>query len=323
MTFSILKIKFKPTVEKLIPLLCKSMLTQKILVSIFLFSFIGPLHGEVSAVSKKDSLNYMDCVALGLVEGITEYLPISSTGHLLIANEFLGLNQETPLGFNLSNSNSDFEPQLYNKNFSTVESVYTLKEAAFAYIIIIQAGAILAVIFLYRVAIFNIFLGLIGKNPKGLKLGLLILISFLPAAIIGLALNNWIESQLGDNLIAIAIALFLGAIIMLYTERKRKNIKSGSPIHFKSSEATNDTDRSINELDQLNYKQALSIGFAQCLALWPGMSRSMVTIVGGYWIGLSPKKAAEYSFLLGLVTLSAASFYILITDGALLIKNMP
>ena len=253
----------------------------------------------------------------------TEYLPISSTGHLLIANEFLGLNQETPLGFNLSNSNSDFEPQLFNKNFSTVESVYTLKEAAFAYIIMIQAGAILAVIFLYRVAIFNIFLGLIGKNPKGLKLGLLILISFLPAAIIGLALNNWIESQLGDNLIAIAIALFLGAIIMLYTESKRKNINSGSPIDFKISKATNDTDSLINELDQLNYKQALSIGFAQCLALWPGMSRSMITIVGGYWIGLSPKKAAEYSFLLGLVTLSAASFYILITDGALLIKNMP
>ncbi len=290
---------------------------------ILLFSLCIPLHGEVSPGVKKDNLNYMDCIILGVVEGITEYLPISSTGHLLITNEFLGLNQETPVGFYLSKPNIDLKPKTDNEKSFPIESPYTLKEAAFAYVIIIQAGAILAVIFLYRVTILHIFLGLVGKKPKGLKLGLLILMSFLPAAILGLALNNWIENQLGDHLIAIAIALFLGAILMLYTDSKRKKMNSESQISFKSSDAKNNADRAINELDQLNYKQALFIGFAQCLALWPGMSRSMVTIVGGYWIGLSPKKAAEYSFLLGLITLSAASAYTLTTDGALLIKNMP
>ena len=78
----------------------------------------------------------------------------------------------------------------------------------------------------------------------------------------------------------------------------------------------------LQDLDELNYKQAFSVGLAQCLALWPGMSRSMVTIIGGYWVGLTPKKAAEFSFLLGLITLSAASAYKVLTDGAMLIKTM-
>ena len=238
-------------------------------------------------------LNYIDCIILGLVEGITEYLPVSSTGHLLISNELLGLNSDQPISYE-----------------------YSLKEAAFAYIIIIQAGAILAVLYLYWKTILDILLGFLGKNPKGRKLGLLLITAFIPAAVIGLALNDWIEQQLGDNLIAIALALFLGGILMLITEKRRKKApetQSQSQSHSQSK---------LENLDQLNFKQALSVGFAQCLALWPGMSRSMVTIIGGYWVGLDPKKAAEFSFLLGLITLSAASAYKLLTDGAMLTQTM-
>lgn len=234
-----------------------------------------------------EHLNYFDCILLGLVEGITEYLPISSTGHLLISNELLGLNSDIP-----------------------ISDEYSLKEAAFAYVIIIQAGAILAVLYLYWKTILEILMGFIGKNPKGRKLGLLLIVAFLPAAIIGLALNDWIEQQLGDNLIAIALALFLGAIVMLITEKRRKK----APMDQPQSE--------LEALDQLNFKQAFSVGLAQCLALWPGMSRSMVTIIGGYWVGLTPKKAAEFSFLLGLITLSAASAYKVLTDGAMLTQTM-
>ena len=153
-------------------------------------------------------------------------------------------------------------------------------------------------------------MGFFGKNPKGRKLGLLLIVAFLPAAVIGLALNDWIEQQLGDNLIAIALALFLGAIVMLITEKRRKNYPN------------NQHQFGLESLDQLKFKQAFSVGMAQCLALWPGMSRSMVTIIGGYWVGLTPKKAAEFSFLLGLITLSAASAYKVVTDGAILIQTL-
>jgi undecaprenyl-diphosphatase len=256
---------------------------------------IAPLENRIGSTpsDNSDYLNYIDCLILGIVEGITEYLPISSTGHLLITNQLLGLNSDIP-----------------------ISDEYSLKEAAFAYIIIIQAGAILAVIFLYWKTILQILMGFMGKNPKGRKLGLLLIIAFLPAAFIGLALNDWIEQQLGDNLIAIALALFLGGIVMLITEKKRKKEPSSE------AQAQAQPLSKLSELDQLNFKQALSIGFAQCIALWPGMSRSMVTIIGGYWVGLAPKKAAEFSFLLGLITLSAASAYKVLTDGAMLTQTM-
>lgn len=239
---------------------------------------------EPSAASEYESIDYWDSLILGLVEGITEYLPISSTGHLIITNEILGLNSDTP-----------------------ISETKTLKDAAFAYAIIIQAGAILAVIFLYRNTLFEILMGFLGKNPKGRKLGIHLLVAFLPAAIIGLSLNDLIEHHLGDNILAIALALFMGGLVMLFTERKQKNLLPGN---------------ASNDLSDLNCKKALLIGFAQCSALWPGMSRSMATIVGGYWVGLSPNKAAEFSFLLGLITLSAASAYKVVTDGSMLIETM-
>lgn len=234
------------------------------------------------------TIGYRESLVLGLVEGITEYLPISSTGHLILTNEVLGLNEAVPL-----------------------TEAYTLKEAAFAYIIILQAGAILAVLFLYRKTFWEILRGFMGNCPNGRRLGILLALAFTPAAILGLLLNDWIESLLGDNLIAVASALLLGGIAMLLVERRyaKEWKKEGG-------------DRETRILAHLSYKEAFSIGCCQCLALWPGMSRSMVTILGGYWVGLSPSKAAEFSFLLGFITLSAASGYKLFTDGSALLMTM-
>ena len=259
-------------------------------ISQFFFLVCLALHSAsaISENAKDREIGYSESIILGLVEGITEYLPISSTGHLIITNELLGLNDDVSL-----------------------TEDYTLKEAAFAYIIIIQAGAILAVLFLYRKTIGEIVFGFFGKHPSGRRLGFLLWLAFMPAAVLGLLLNDWIESVLGDNLIAVATALLIGGIAMLAIEKYYPKRRKQTPL---SSER--------HSLADLSYKEAFSIGCTQCLALWPGMSRSMVTILGGYWVGLSPSKAAEFSFLLGFITLSAASAYKLLTDGSVLLTTM-
>ena len=250
-----------------------------LLFFIFLQTF---LLGNEEIETKK--LNYLDAIVLGIVEGITEYLPVSSTGHLIITNQLLGLNEDNQNDYNSS---------------------YSFKKAIFAYIIIIQAGAILAVLLLYRKNLTRIFYGFLGKDIEGRKLGINLLISFLPAVIIGLSLNKIIEKYLGDNITAVTLALIIGAIVMLFAEKrqtKRKNHRA-----------------EITNLTKLSFKKSLIIGMAQCAALWPGMSRSMTTIVAGYYVGLSPKKSAEYSFLLGFITLSAASIYKLTSDKLMIL----
>ena len=244
-------------------------------------------------------LGYIDAVALGLVEGITEYLPVSSTGHLILTNALLGLNGDAPI-FSQSG-----EVILVPGDTADELRPYTIGEAAFAYIIVIQAGAIAAVLLLYRSSIIEIILGCLGNSSKGRKLALNLIVAFLPAAFLGLLLNDWIEDLLGENVLAVAAALIVGAIVMLYVERRRKRIL----------EKSKSTDPQI-PLEDLRPSQAFLIGCCQCAALWPGTSRSMATIVGGYFVGLSPAKAAEFSFLLGLLTLSAASGYTFLKDGS-------
>jgi len=240
----------------------------------------------------------MDAVILGLVEGITEYLPISSTGHLILTNRLLGLDSGTPVYDN------EGAPIMVAGEAAEAPRPYTLGEAAYAYVIVIQAGAIAAVVILYWRTILNIALGCIGRSPSGRRLALNLITAFLPAAVIGLLLDDWIESNLGDNIYAVAGALFVGAFVMLGVERWRKHGRKG---------AIDPGDGP--ELHELSLKQSLMIGFIQCLAMWPGTSRSMATIVGGYLAGLSPKHAAEFSFLLGLITLTAASGYKFVSNG--------
>jgi undecaprenyl-diphosphatase len=269
---------------------------QSLLLVLLLVSGIQALHGQESAEGMADAnsavaeeLTKRDAIILGLVEGITEYLPISSTGHLILTNALLGLDSEEPLldEAGLPVMTPDGEP-------------VTLKAAADAYAIVIQAGAILAVVILYWNRVIQAILGVLGLSPIGRKLARNLVVAFLPAAVLGLLLDDWIESMLFAPL-PIAIALAFGGILMLAVEKWRKG-------------QLPDSDTMV-DLHTLGIKQCLFIGFMQCVAMWPGTSRSMMTIVGGYIAGLSPRKSAEFSFLLGLITLTAAAGYKAVSSG--------
>lgn len=251
------------------------------------------------------SLSYSDAVILGLVEGITEYLPVSSTGHLILTNAALGLDSDQVV--------TRKDGSLILVDEGDAQRPYTIGEAAYAYVIIIQAGAIAAIILVYWRTILKIVMGCLGKDPQGWKLGLNLIIAFIPAAILGLLLDDIIESALGDNIHAVAGALVVGAIAMLVVEHWRKRTITG--LTTPNSET--------KELHALSIWHAGIIGVCQCFAMWPGTSRSMATIIGGYLVGLTPAKAAEFSFLLGLITLTAASGYKFVSDGGNMLVALP
>jgi undecaprenyl-diphosphatase len=202
-------------------------------------------------------------ILLGLIEGITEYLPVSSTGHLVVAQRLMGIGTVTEID----------------------------KLAADAFAICIQGGAILAVLGLYYKDVLKMLMGVLGRDPEGLKLAIAILIGFLPAAILGLLLNDIIEQNL-FGLWPVIFAWIVGGIGILWTVNyRRKNPPRGNG----------------RDLLKLAWQSALFIGLLQCVAMWPGTSRSLMTICGGLIVGLSVKSAVEYSFLLGVLTLTAAT----------------
>ena len=265
-----------------------------ILILVFLFGSLSICFGETienpESGESSQELGWMDATILGLVEGITEYLPISSTGHLILTNALLGLDSSDPI---LDESG---QPLMTDDG-----EIVTFKAAADAYAIVIQAGAILAVLILYWNRIWQAVLGVLGLSPHGRKLARNLIVAFIPAAVLGLLLDDLIESYLFAPL-PIAIALIVGGFLMLGIENWRKR-------QFP------DDNYSI-DLHTLGIRQCLFIGILQCVAMWPGTSRSMMTIVGGYISGLSPAKAAEFSFLLGLITLTAAAGYKAVSSGS-------
>jgi undecaprenyl-diphosphatase len=200
---------------------------------------------------------------LGLIEGITEYLPISSTGHLLVAQHLMGIGTQTA----------------------------EAKAAADTFAICIQGGAILAVLGLYYKRVSQMVLGVLGKDPDGLKLAISIIVGFLPAAVIGVLANDWIEARLFGMWPVIFAWVFGGVVILATAWWARRGPAKGEG----------------RELLELTWKMALVIGLLQCVAMWPGTSRSLMTIVGGLLVGLSVRAAVEYSFLLGVLTLTAAT----------------
>jgi undecaprenyl-diphosphatase len=248
----------------------------------------GPEATSAADTAPVHELGMKEAIILGIVEGITEFLPISSTGHLLLANEVLGLN-----GTAEENAAAD------------ANGTISRKAAADAYAIIIQAGAILAVLILYWKRVLQVLLGVLGLSPNGRLLARNLIVAFFPAAVLGLLLNDWIESVLFGPL-PVAIALIGGSLLMFAVESWRKT-------------QLNDSDDFV-DLHTLGIRQCLLIGFLQCVAMWPGTSRSMMTIVGGYIAGLRPAKAAEFSFLLGLATLTAAASYKAVSTGPELLK---
>ncbi|MFA5057447.1 MAG: undecaprenyl-diphosphate phosphatase [Opitutaceae bacterium] len=254
-------------------------------------AFRMPL-GVVAAAPDRPAaeLSVGAAVVLGLVEGITEYLPVSSTGHLIIANYALDIDSETPLTDAAGRPLWYKKPSARNPNGEPL----TLKLAADTYSVVIQFGAILAVGLLYWPKLLEIYFGLLGRDPAGLRLLRNLIVAFVPAATIGLLLNRWIDRHL-FSVQAVIVAQISGAVLMIAAERWRR--------HYATS-----ANAVLNPAD-LPARRALGIGLMQCFALWPGMSRSMTTIVGGYFAGLAPVLAAEFSFLLGLVTLTAATVY--------------
>lgn len=242
-----------------------------------------------------------DAVILGIVEGVTEFLPVSSTGHLIIANELLGLESEKPLTDKAGN------PLWYKKPSEKHPAgiPLTVKQAADTYAVVIQVGAISAVMFLYWQQLFMMLGGLLGRSSAGLRLLRNVCYAVLPAAVIGLLLHDLIEQYL-FSIWAVIAAQVAGAILMLWAERWRQS--------------NTGIGRAKGDGADLPPRKAVGIGFAQCLAMWPGTSRSMVTIVAGYLAGLAPAKAAEFSFVVGLPTLAGAALLKGVKSGPAMIE---
>ena len=203
-------------------------------------------------------------VILGIVEGVTEYLPVSSTGHLVLASHLLGQTDE----------------------------------GAGAFDIVIQLGAILAVVVHYRKLLGERLVGLARKDKASVQLLVCLLVGFAPTAITGLLLRKKIKALLfGPK--PVAFALVAGGIVMIGVEVYRAMKARG-----KDNEQIG-----ANGLEHITPLRAFYIGLGQCVSMWPGTSRSMCTIVAGQLSGLSTATAAEFSFLLGLPTLGAATLY--------------
>jgi undecaprenyl-diphosphatase len=251
-----------------------------------------------SASAPAAELSVADALVLGVVEGVTEFLPVSSTGHLIIANHFLGLEAEEPL------LSADGRPLYYRAPSPQYPHgvPLTIKQAADTYVVVIQFGAIAAVGILYWTQLIAMLRGLLGLDPAGRRLLINLLIAFLPAAGLGFLLHGWIDAHL-FSIPAVIIALVAGAGLMFFAESWRRKHANRTALPA-----------------ELTPKQAAGIGALQCLALWPGTSRSMTTIVGGYFAGLDPRRAAEFSFLLGFVTLTAATVYKSYKGGAAMIQ---
>ena len=244
---------------------------------------------SADAVPAREVFDAKNAAILGVVEGLTEYLPVSSTGHLILANSALGLDSDAPLvprdGVGLVRDRDGSE--------------FSVKEAADAYSIIIQFGAIVAVLFAYWRRCTGTLVGVLRGDAASWRLSRNLLVAFVPAAGLGFLFSDRIEEFL-FNPATVAVALVVGGVLMLVVDRRQKKRAAGTPPG--ALEAGPD-------LQELSVRQSLTIGAMQCLALWPGMSRSMATIVGGYVAGLSPRRATDCAFLRGLITLSAASIY--------------
>ncbi|HAB16117.1 MAG TPA: undecaprenyl-diphosphate phosphatase [Verrucomicrobiota bacterium] len=232
-------------------------------------------------------LRRSDAIILGLLEGASEFIPVSSTGHLIIATDQLDLNSNQPI-FDAAG-----QPMWYREPSETSGGeLLTLNLATQAYIVVIQVGAIAAVVPVCWSQLMAMWRGLRGRDPAGVRLLVNVALAFVPSAILGLLLHDWIDEHL-YSVGAVIFALVAGSLLMFYAEHRRKKRAL----------------QGRRESTELTPIAAVGIGVLQCLAMWPGTSRPMMTIVGGYFAGLNPGRSAGFSFLLGFVTLSAAVVY--------------
>ncbi|MFO1362223.1 MAG: undecaprenyl-diphosphate phosphatase [Burkholderiales bacterium] len=201
-----------------------------------------------------DYLALLKALVLGVVEGLTEFLPVSSTGHLILAGDLLGFNDEKGKIFEL----------------------------------VIQTGAMLAVVWEYRAKFAHVLARMLTE-PAARRFVANLVVAFVPAAVLGLALGKHIKGALFKP-VPVAIAFVVGAFVILWAERRDHRVRVGS-------------------VDEMSWLDALKVGCAQCFALVPGTSRSGATIIGGMLFGLSRRAATEFSFFLAVPTLIAAGAY--------------
>ncbi len=206
-------------------------------------------------------LHYLTVILLGIVEGLTEFLPVSSTGHLILASELLGYDASTWAMFN----------------------------------VVIQLGAILAVVVLYWRTFWAVAMGLLRREPVSWRFLRNLVVAFIPAAVIGLALHDYIEILLGAPQV-VAWALIAGGVAILLIERMVKQ----------------DLFHGIADIPMV---RVIGIGFIQCLAMVPGVSRSGATIMGALTLGVERRTAAEFSFFLAIPTMLGATALELIKKG--------
>lgn len=208
----------------------------------------------------------IQAVVLGVVEGLTEFLPISSTGHLIIASDWIG---------------------------------FTNHPSSKTFVVVIQAGAILAVCWYYRALIGRILLNWYRPGPER-QLTINTLVAFLPAAVIGVLCAGFIKSHL-FNMATVVTMLILGGFVLLWIEKRA---------------ATGKCSAVVATMEDLTPGRAFLVGVAQCFAMIPGTSRSGATIIGGLLLGLSRKAATEFSFFLAIPTIFGATVYDLWHDRA-------
>ncbi|MEM6786993.1 MAG: undecaprenyl-diphosphate phosphatase [Myxococcota bacterium] len=211
-------------------------------------------------------MSLLDVVILGIIEGLTELLPVSSTGHLILVGEALG-GHDT--------------------------------EAAKSLDVVIQLGAVVAVAVYFRARLRITLRGLRTRDPDAVRLVAALLAAFVPTAVVGLAIHGWVKQHLFAP-VPVALALIVGGAVMIIVEAWHRRRPP--------------TARQEG-LSAVTPFRGLCIGVAQCFSLWPGASRSMTTIVGGQLTGLDTKTAAEFSFLLALPTLGAATVYDFAKNG--------
>ena len=203
---------------------------------------------------------------MGIVEGLTEFLPISSTGHLILAGSLLDFTGEVAKVFEIA----------------------------------IQTGAMLAVIWEYRLRLSRTVKGL-THDPAAQRFALNVLIAFVPAVVLGLAFGGWVKSHLFHPT-AVATSFIVGGLIILWVERRHRRL-------FGDRDLLGARRARVETVDDMRPMDALKVGLVQCLALIPGTSRSGATIIGGMVFGFSRRCATEFSFYLGIPTLMGAGAY--------------
>lgn len=222
---------------------------------------------------------FLKALFLGIVEGLTEFIPVSSTAHLLLVGEWIHFS---------SNSAKVFE-------------------------VVIQFGSILAVMWVFRARLWQLIRGTLGGTRAEQMFMRNLLVAFLPAAVIGALAIKYIKALFHHPAVFV-VTLIIGGLIMLWVERRP---------HFSKQEPGADDSManrhvSARTLEEITWKQALVVGFAQCLAMVPGTSRSGATIIGGMMAGIQRKTATEFSFFLAMPTMLAATVYDLYKHGGLL-----